>query len=684
MASRQPSWRPIKRLLVANRSTPPLQASSLTTNTLHRGEIATRILQSAHELNLETFALTTTNDTTHALHASHTIHLPSASSYLDISAIISIARVHNIDAIHPGYGFLSESAEFVRRAWDEAGVVVIGPGADILERTGDKLAAKVLADECGVPTLAATRQPTRRVEDIQHFARDNGYPVMLKAVDGGGGKGIRLVREEKELENAFKRATAESPSKSVFVEKAAVDGFYHIEVQIVGDDTGEVAHLHTRDCSIQRRYQKIVEIAPGSFQDREFIARIVDAAVTMAEKINYLSLGTFEFLANPVSQEFFFLEVNPRLQVEHTITECITSVDLVKIQLEIAQGASLHDTDLAQISPDKSPQFRLSSVELRLTAEDPHSNWSLSIGRISSFRFPTGNGIRIDTHLVAGHPTVVGADFDSLLAKIIVTGSSWPATVAKCRRALEDTLIVGVKTNVDILRAIVASEDFEERRCDTGWLERNMESLLKEGERISRSIKQAAVSQPGDEAGSVSNVSSGSNSSLILRRGDAWAIQLSPLGKPSSSSNTIQTHHLKLSRVLRNEFPSLIRAEIEYTQPGASAPLNLLMDASSSQASSSAIMGNHRRGNSNDPNHVVIPFPGKLVEVLVDEGDVVKEGDVIVVLRMMKMEVEVRARKSGVVKWITEAEDGEDVIEGTLAAELGDEAATQNPDRARL
>lgn len=610
------------------------------------------------------------------------LELPSASAYLDIPYLVGLAKKNQIEAVHPGYGFLSESAEFARRMWHDAGAIVVGPGWETLQKTGDKIAAKALARECHVPTLPANQNPTDQLDAVCAFAQRVGFPVMLKAVDGGGGKGIRLVQREEELDNAARRAIAESPSRQIFVEKAAIDGFRHIEVQIIGDGYGGIRHLWERECSIQRRYQKVVEVAPSTIANRRFVAGIIQAAVRMAERVNYLSLGTFEFLANPITEEYFFLEVNPRLQVEHTVTESILGTDLVSAQLAIAQGGTIDDIGLAHIGSSLYQPHSLFSVQLRLTAENVQSDWSLSIGKITEVAFPTGNGIRVDTHLVPGHHAVVGADFDSLLAKIIVTGASWHDIVSKCQRALEDTSIEGVKTNLDVLRATVAHPDFASGAYDTTWLERELPRLLETGREITKSLSAGFGSGKG-LSGSAPLTGS-SSSAVMLRKGDAWAIKLAPKADNTSAQEGPRTHHLKLTRILRNEFPSLLRAEVEYSQPGA-PPSTLLMEAASSNASAGAITaeGKHRRGDPSNPGHVVIPFPGKLVEVLVDEGDVVQPGQVVCVVQQMKMELEVRASCGGRVKWITEVQDGEDVAEGMLIAEL-DEVADAASLRSKL
>ncbi|CAG5141275.1 uncharacterized protein ALTATR162_LOCUS902 [Alternaria atra] len=654
----RPPQRPIKRLLIAN-----------------RGEIATRIISSARELDIETYAIYVSGDDSHAVRASHAIELPLASSFMSIDDLVGIIKKHQIDAVHPGYGFLSESEDFSRRVWDEAGAIVVGPGWGILSSTGDKLKARLLAEQCGVPVSPALQEPTNAVEDVQRFASEVGFPIMVKAVDGGGGRGIRLIRSNDQLPALVKRAVEESPSKQVFAERAAVDGFRHIEVQIIGDGTGNVTHLWERECSIQRRYQKIIELAPSVVSDRKQVAKVIEDALRMARHIQYFSLGTFEFLTNPVTKEYYFLEVNPRLQVEHTITESISMTDVVKAQLLLAQGASLSECGLptAERKPETPPPAH--SIQLRITAENVQSDWSLSIGKITSFQFPSGNGVRVDTHLISGRPTVVSADFDSLVAKIIVTASSWKEVVRKAQRALEDTHIAGVKTNIDMLKAIVAHSDFLDGRCDTQWLESKQEELLQSSQRIA----EAHRSILGPDTTASSSTASVSAANTLFRKGDAWSIAISsPATKVTEKP---PPHHLELTRVLRNDFPTSLSAELLFTTPSSissatpqTTPYTITL--SSTSASASAATSHHRRGNPSDPSHISIPFPGKLVEVLIDEGDLVKEGDVICVVQQMKMELEVRSPRSGRVTWVTEAEDGEDVAEGMLAAII--ETAQEN------
>ncbi|TKA70108.1 hypothetical protein B0A49_09562 [Cryomyces minteri] len=489
---------------------------------------------------------------------------------------------------------------------------------------------------------------------------------MVKAVDGGGGRGIRLIEDGDALAGAVRRAIEESPSRQVFAERAAVHGIRHIEVQIIGDGQGHIRHLWERECSIQRRYQKVVEMAPSSIKDRTLIAQVIRAA------INYCSLGTFEFLVQPSTKEFYFLEVNPRIQVEHTITESVSSTDLVRIQLLLAQGASLESAGLRRIGQDPESAPPLYSLQLRVTAEDVKRDWSLSIGKVQYFQFPSGNGIRVDTHLVSGHATVVSTDFDSLLAKVVVTAATWEDVVSKARRALEDTRIVGVETNGNILRAIVAHPALTVGDFDTHWLETNQQHLVKLGSEVSAAYAKSSLMSTAYTASSSATSISSPNISTLFRPNDAWSVDLTPLDQTKRNTKANEQdaapYHLRLTRVLRNAFPTIMAAEITFTSPGSRGPVPYRMELSSTSASSAALASHHRRGDPANPSHVTVPFAGKLVEVLVDEGDFIVAGQTVVVVQQMKMELEVRAGRGGRVSWVIEAEDGEEIREGTLAA----------------
>ncbi len=331
--------------------------------------------------------------------------------------------------------------------------------------------------------------------------------------------------------------------------------------------------------------------------------------------------------------------------------------DIVKAQLLLAQGASLADCGLP-VNPrlPESPPLA-HSIQLRITAENVTSDWSLSIGKITNFLFPSGNGIRIDTHLIGGQSAIVSADFDSLIAKVIVTASSWEGAVRKAQRALQDTSVTGVKTNIPILRAIVSHADFLEGRCDTQWLESNQLPLLETSRQIDVPSIRSLVDSTSANQGSAINTAS-----TLFRRGDAWSLSLSTPGVVQAQAK----YHLQLTRVLRNDFPTSFNADILFSTPGSSTQYTMVL--ASTGASASAATGQHRHANANDATHVPIPFPGKLIEVLVDEGDVIKEGDVICVVQQMKMELEVRSSRSGTISWVLDVEEGEDVDTGWLAA----------------
>lgn len=380
-------------------------------------------------------------------------------------------------------------------------------------------------------------------------------------------------------------------------------------------------------------------------------------------QIKYTSLGTFEFLLNPTTADFYFLEINPRLQVEHTITESICTTDIVKAQLRLAQGATFQQAGLEGFSQNPANPPPLYSIQLRITAEDPEKNYALSIGKIQSFRFPQGS-VRVDTALVSSCPTFVSSEFDSVLCKLIMTGPNWQDVVSKSRRALEDTSVIGVRTNIALLQAIVAHPDFEAGRCDTQWLESKHQELLKGSREISKRSRDPFHGLVAPRSSS-SAVAALVGSSTLFRKDDAWSLTLkSPETEP-------QKHHLQLTRILRNDFPSSLSADITFTTPGSKIQaMTMTMDSSS--ASASAMSSAHRQGSKSDRSHVIVPFSGKLVEVLVDVGDMVRKDDVICVVRQMKMELEVRAHMAGLCTWVTDVEDDEDVEEGMLAAVVED------------
>lgn len=340
----------------------------------------------------------------------------------------------------------------------------------------------------------------------------------------------------------------------------------------------------------------------------------------------------------------------------------------MRAQLLLAQGASFEEAGLGGIAQDPLQPPNQHSIQFRITAEDPGKNYSLSIGKLQSFHFPSGNGVRVDTALVSGAPAVIGSDFDSVIAKLIVTGRKWQDVVRKARRALEDTSIKGIKTNLALLRAIAAHPDFEAGACDTQWLE------TKHGELIERSRAYATDRDPFHGLVAMqtpkSTAVAASSGAVMFRKDDAWAVTLRPNG--STSQTQQPPHHFQLTKVLRNDFPTTFAAEILFTAPGSQSQA-CKMDMQSTSASASAASSQHRQGSHSDPSHVVLPISGKLVDVMVDVGDMIQKDDPICVIKQMKMEIEIRSHKSGLVSWVTEAADDEDVAEGMLAAVIADE-----------
>lgn len=578
---------------------------------------------------------------------------------MDIDFLVSLCRDHHVDFVHPGYGFLSEPADFCERL-TAAGITFVGPSADILRLTGDKLSARRLAQECSVPILPALTKPVQDVRTLRAFAEEVGMPVMLKAVDGGGGRGIRLVRDFEELEPSFRRAVNESPSGQVFAEKAAVGGYRHVEVQILGDGSGRVKHFYDRECSIQRRFQKVIEIAPSTIHERDsnLMEKINRAVVVMARSIKYSSLGTWEFLVSLETSTFYFMEINPRLQVEHTITEAICGVDLVQCQLLLILGNSFPDLNLGNALPASLSPPRSYAIQLRIAAEDPHHGFSASIGRIRQAIFPGGSGVRVDTHLRAG--VIVSTDFDSLVAKVIVVGSNWATAVAKAERILQDLAIDGVSTNVGLLQAIVQAKDFHSQRFNIQWLEERLGGLLSQASSAQRQVNPASP-KLSNEGVSVSMKGQGSSEQLV-RKGDQFKVKIEGPGVAADLENSTMT----VSRVSRNDFPNSLALELSAQcseNPKRTYTLSMEKQTDSQSGTASGQSGAPRI--SSDASLLICPLAGQLVEVLVDEGDIVNEGEAVAIVRQMKMELEIRAHRSGVVSNLFDRDEGDEVTVGT-------------------
>jgi acetyl-CoA carboxylase, biotin carboxylase subunit len=443
----------------------------------NRGEIAVRVLRACRELGVPAAAVYSEADRA-ALHVrladeAYPIGAaPSRESYLSIEKIVAVARAAGCDAVHPGYGFLAENAAFAR-ACGEAGVTFIGPSPDAMEKLGSKTAARHVAREVGVPTVPGTLDPLQDAGAALSAAKKIGFPVVLKAVAGGGGKGMRLVESEQEMSSAWRDATSEAQNAfgdgRLYIEKYLVRP-RHIEIQILGDRHGHMVYLGERECSVQRRYQKVIEEAPSPVMTPELRRAMGEAAVKLARAGGYANAGTVEFLVD-AERNFYFLEMNTRLQVEHPVTEMVTGLDLVKLQIHVAAG------DLLPLSQD-DVTLRGHAIECRIYAEDPDNNFFPSPGKILERRVPTGPGIRVDDGVYAGW--TVPNEYDPLLSKLIAWGSNRAEAVARLERALGEHYATGIKTNVGLFRRILAARDFANADIYTRWLDDFLQRPVQE------------------------------------------------------------------------------------------------------------------------------------------------------------------------------------------------------------
>ncbi len=445
---------------------------------VNRGEIAVRIIAACKELGITTATIYSEADKT-SLHVrlsdeTYLIGPAQASdSYLNVKKIITLAKEINADAIHPGYGFLSENAAFIK-AVEEAGIIFIGPSSKSVELMGSKTAARKLMEKHNVPIVPGTTEKINDVNQAIKSAHEIGFPVMLKASAGGGGKGMRLVYSEDELPESLERAQNEAlkafGSPDVYMEKF-IENPKHIEVQILGDKFGNYIHLFERECSIQRRHQKVVEESPSTFVDGEVRRKITEAAINAAKACNYYNAGTIEFLMDK-NHNFYFLEMNTRLQVEHPVTELITGVDLVKEQINIAEG-----NELSYLQRDIKMHGH--AIECRIYAEDIENNFAPSTGKIKYHSLPTGPGIRVDRGIDTD--SEIPIYYDPLLSKVITWGKTREEAIERMKRALEEYLIVGVTTNVELFNWILNHEIFLNGSFDNNFLDREFLPLVEKG-----------------------------------------------------------------------------------------------------------------------------------------------------------------------------------------------------------
>ncbi|MGQ7280511.1 pyruvate carboxylase [Brevibacillus thermoruber] len=461
--------RKINRLLVAN-----------------RGEIAIRIFRAATELGIRTIAIYSEQDNVsiHRFKADESYLVGAGKgpieAYLDIDSIIEIAKRNDVDAIHPGYGFLAENAEFARRC-EQEGIIFIGPSPDLIEAFGDKVEARRMAIDAGIPVIPGTPEPIETLQDAMLFAKEHGYPIIIKGVSGGGGRGMRIVRSQDELQEALDRARSEARSSfgnaKVYLERY-LEQPKHIEVQILGDSHGNIVHLYERDCSVQRRHQKVVEVAPSLALDDELREAICQSALKLMKQAGYSNAGTVEFLLTP-DRRFYFIEVNPRIQVEHTITELITGIDIVQAQIRIAEGHALSDPEIG-IPSQEAVQMSGYAIQCRVTTEDPENNFLPDAGRLLAWRSGGGFGVRLDGG--NGYPgAIITPYYDSLLVKISTYATTFDQAARKMLRTLREFRIRGVKTNLPFLENVVTHPDFLSGQYDTSFIDTKPELFIFPG-----------------------------------------------------------------------------------------------------------------------------------------------------------------------------------------------------------
>jgi acetyl-CoA carboxylase biotin carboxylase subunit len=432
----------------------------------NRGEIALRVIRTCKEMNIKTVAVYSKADkeSLHVRFADEAVCIgPAASrdSYLNIPNIIAAAEITNSDAIHPGYGFLAENANF-SKICAENDIKFIGASPEMINGMGDKAAAKTTMKKAGVPTIPGSKGIIETYEECEKIAKEVGYPVMLKATAGGGGKGMRLVWKQEELKNSWDSAKTESKAAfgndAMYMEKFIEDP-RHIEIQIIGDKTGKACHLSERDCSIQRRHQKLAEETPSPFMTDKLREEMGTAAIKAAEAVKYEGVGTVEFLVDKY-RKFYFMEMNTRIQVEHPVTEEVVDFDLIKEQIKVAAGTKISGKNYI-------PQ--LHAIECRINAEDPSNDFRPSPGMITNFHAPGGHGIRIDTHVYANY--MIPPFYDSMIAKLITVAQTREEAILKMTRALDEFVIEGVKTTIPFHQKLMKDENFQKGKYTTKFMD---------------------------------------------------------------------------------------------------------------------------------------------------------------------------------------------------------------------
>jgi len=610
----------------------------------NRGEIACRIIKTARDMGIRSVAVyvDADKDALFVKEADEAIRLDDGG-YLDSKQIINAAKKSGAQAIHPGYGFLSENASFARKVKKE-GIIWVGPSPHVISVMGDKLKAKELAVKANVPTLPMTSKPSE--------AKNIGYPLLIKAAAGGGGKGMRIVEKEKDLKESISSAQREAKNgfndDRIFIERY-VEKSRHIEIQILGDSNGNVVHLGERECSIQRRHQKIIEESPSPRISEDIRNKMGEAAVKLAKKIKYESAGTVEFLFDDKTEEFWFLEVNTRLQVEHPVTEEVTGIDLVYEQLKIARGESLkfNQNDIS---------FNGSSIEARLYAEDPNNDFLPEIGTLIAFEKSNSAEARWDTGVIKG--AVIGTDFDPMLAKVISFAPNRIDAASKLAKALESAHIGGVKTNRDFLINCLKSPEFLKGNTTTDFIERvnpDRKLIINEGDLNHATVIAALWIQMKnrDEAKVAKFMPSGWTNGRLPKQkiifeyeGQEIKVEYSQKrnGQFSFSDNKVAQIYSS-----DNESIDVMFDGKRHISKITSSKNNILVHMPYGDVMLNVKPKFTLPGLEVATGGLVAPMPGKVIDIKVKKGKKVKAGDTLVILEAMKMEHSIKAAEDGVV-----------------------------------
>ena len=631
----------------------------------NRGEIACRIFRTARRLGIRTIAVATEADRTwrHWQEADEALFIgegPAADSYMNIGKILDAAKTTGVDAIHPGYGFLSENAEFARSCSD-AGFKFIGPPADAIEAMGSKSRAKQIMDGAGVPTVPGYHGERQQPDFLKQKAYEIGYPVVIKAIAGGGGRGMRVVEKAIEfadlLASAQREAAASFGNDRVLIERY-LENPRHIEVQVMGDEHGNLVHLFERDCSVQRRHQKVIEEAPAPGLGTDISNAIGEAAVSAAEAVDYVNAGTVEFIVDPASLSpssgFYFMEMNTRLQVEHPVTEMVTGLDLVEWQFRIASG---------EVLPVEQDGLQRSghSIEVRIYAEDPAADFKPSMGCLWAVDMPDSNDVRVDDGITEG--TIVGPHYDSMLAKLIVQAPDRRSALDKLQNGLSKLRIAGVKTNKAFLRKVLSDPAFSADAVGTGFIDSKIAELT------------AAELDNSTLGGVIDEWLARQSEAAPGPWGDRSGFEVGSLGRRVSVNLVIDGQPVQAELHWENGHRSIMvdgqTAEVATTKPDIvwnNTTAHVLSDVGEFAVSFPSALERTFSGQSGS-SEIKVPMHGRIVTLRVHAGDPVEVGDALFTLEAMKMEHTIRSPSDGKVSQIL-VDAGSQVEENTLAIVL--------------